>query len=71
MEIDCWDGPCGEPVIYHGHTLTSKIGFCETIDAINAYAFRASSYPLIISVENHCCLAQQRFMAQYMKVGVG
>ena len=21
VELDCWDGPNGEPVIYHGHTL--------------------------------------------------
>lgn len=27
LEIDCWDGPNGEPVVYHGHTLTSKISF--------------------------------------------
>ena len=23
--VDCWDGPDGEPIIYHGFTLTSKI----------------------------------------------
>ena len=22
---DCWDGPDGEPVVYHGWTLTSKL----------------------------------------------
>ena len=27
---DCWDGPGGEPVIYHGHTLTSKDDFTFT-----------------------------------------
>ena len=29
VELDCWDNsdPKGEPVIYHGHTLTSKIAF--------------------------------------------
>jgi hypothetical protein len=25
QELDCWDGDNGEPVIYHGHTLTSKV----------------------------------------------
>ena len=24
VELDCWDGSNNEPVIYHGHTLTSK-----------------------------------------------
>ena len=25
QEIDCWDGDEGEPVVYHGYTLTSKV----------------------------------------------
>ncbi len=27
VELDCWDGDGGEPIIYHGFTLTSKILF--------------------------------------------
>ena len=27
VELDCWDGEDGSPVIYHGHTLTTKIKF--------------------------------------------
>lgn len=27
VELDCWDGDDGMPVIYHGHTLTTKISF--------------------------------------------
>ena len=67
VEIDCWDGPSGEPIIYHGHTLTGKIPFRDVVVAINEYAFRTSPYPVIISVENHCSLKQQQFMAQFMK----
>ena len=38
--VDCWDGPDGEPVIYHGYTLTSKILFRDVIqDAILHHAF--------------------------------
>jgi hypothetical protein len=29
VELDCWDGPKGKPIIYHGHTLTSRITFEE------------------------------------------
>jgi hypothetical protein len=29
VELDCWDGPKGRPLIYHGHTLTSRITFEE------------------------------------------
>jgi len=27
VELDCWDGDDGMPIIYHGHTLTTKIPF--------------------------------------------
>ena len=27
VELDCWDGEDGDPVIYHGYTLTTKIKF--------------------------------------------
>ena len=37
--VDCWDGPNNEPIIYHGHTFTSKITFIDAIEAINEHAF--------------------------------
>ncbi|OTF70887.1 hypothetical protein BLA29_004521, partial [Euroglyphus maynei] len=64
VELDCWDGDDGMPVIYHGHTLTSKIPFKKVVETINEKAFVASPYPVILSVENHCSLQQQAKMAQ-------
>ena len=55
VEIDCWDGP-RDPIVFHGHTLTSKIKFSDVVVAINEHAFVASDYPLILSIENHCGL---------------
>ncbi|NWY30099.1 PLCD1 phosphodiesterase, partial [Pheucticus melanocephalus] len=66
VELDCWDGPNSEPVIYHGYTLTSKILFSDVIKAIKNYAFQTSPYPVIISLENHCSVEQQKVMAQHM-----
>lgn len=40
VELDCWEGADGEPVIYHGHTLTSKILFRDVIECIRDYAFK-------------------------------
>ena len=37
--VDCWDGDDGEPVIYHGHTITSKILFKDVVEACKKYAF--------------------------------
>ncbi|KAM3859435.1 1-phosphatidylinositol 4,5-bisphosphate phosphodiesterase delta-3-A-like [Diretmus argenteus] len=71
VELDCWDGDRGEPVIYHGHTLTSKVPFVEVIETINEYAFKTSPYPLIVSLENHCSLEQQVVMAQHLRSILG
>jgi phosphatidylinositol phospholipase C, delta len=67
VEMDCWDGDNGEPIIYHGHTLTSKIKFENACIAIKNYAFYSTPYPVILSIENHCSVAQQTRMAQIMR----
>ncbi|XP_047486033.1 1-phosphatidylinositol 4,5-bisphosphate phosphodiesterase eta-2-like isoform X2 [Penaeus chinensis] len=68
LELDLWDGDDGEPIIYHGHTLTSKITLADVLrDGIKLYAFEASSYPVILSIENHLSLDQQRTMVKLMK----
>ncbi|XP_030065352.1 1-phosphatidylinositol 4,5-bisphosphate phosphodiesterase delta-4 isoform X2 [Microcaecilia unicolor] len=67
VEVDCWDGPNNEPIVYHGHTFTSKIFFKDVVAIINKYAFKVSEFPVIISIENHCSLEQQDTMAQHLK----
>lgn len=64
VELDCYDGEDGLPVICHGHALISKISFVDVVNAINESAFKSSPYPVILSIENHCSLAQQSKMAQ-------
>uniref|UniRef100_H2Y8L4 Phosphoinositide phospholipase C n=1 Tax=Ciona savignyi TaxID=51511 RepID=H2Y8L4_CIOSA len=71
VELDCWDGPDGDPLIYHGYTLTSKIKFKDVIKVIGKYAFEVSIYPLILSIENHCSVTQQEKMAYYLKTILG
>ncbi|XP_064417101.1 1-phosphatidylinositol 4,5-bisphosphate phosphodiesterase zeta-1-like [Latimeria chalumnae] len=67
VEIDCWDGPDGEPIVYHGHTLTSKILFKNVIKIIHKFAFETTKYPVTLSLENHCSPPQQEKMAFYMR----
>ncbi|XP_065603786.1 1-phosphatidylinositol 4,5-bisphosphate phosphodiesterase delta-3 isoform X2 [Cyrtonyx montezumae] len=70
VELDCWDGPNGEPIICHGQ-FTSTILFRDVIEAIRDYAFKRSPYPVILSLENHCGVEQQATMAQHMKTILG
>lgn len=42
LAVDCWDGPDGMPVIYHGHTLTTKIKFSDVLVTIKEHAFVTS-----------------------------
>ncbi|CAM5082543.1 unnamed protein product [Natator depressus] len=71
LEIDCWDGPQNEPIVYHGHTLTSKITFRTVIEVIDKYAFAVSDYPVVLSLENHCSPKQQEVMADYLETILG
>uniref|UniRef100_A0AAQ4PAD4 Phosphoinositide phospholipase C n=1 Tax=Gasterosteus aculeatus aculeatus TaxID=481459 RepID=A0AAQ4PAD4_GASAC len=71
VELDCWDGDDGMPVIYHGHTLTTKIPFKDVVEAVSRSAFVNSDMPVILSIENHCSLPQQRKMAEIFKTVFG
>ena len=71
VEIDCWDGPDGRPIVVHGRTLTSSVLFSDCISVIRKYAFTSSDYPLIISLEVHCCAEQQQAMVDIMVDGLG
>ncbi|KAJ8331375.1 hypothetical protein O5D80_000303 [Batrachochytrium dendrobatidis] len=67
IELDCWDGPSGQPLIYHGRTFTSRLLFKDAIEAIAKYAFVTSSYPLILSLEIHCAAEQQQVMVKILQ----
>jgi phosphatidylinositol phospholipase C delta len=57
--VDIWSGEDDSPIITHGRTLTTKISARDAIQAIARYAFLASSYPIILSLEIHCGVIQQ------------
>jgi len=46
IELDCWDGPDGQPIITHGRTLCTRIRFTDVIKAIKDHAFEASEYAM-------------------------
>eukprot|EP00531_Pseudo-nitzschia_arenysensis_P000376 CAMPEP_0116120770 /NCGR_PEP_ID=MMETSP0329-20121206/3349_1 /TAXON_ID=697910 /ORGANISM="Pseudo-nitzschia arenysensis, Strain B593" /LENGTH=1047 /DNA_ID=CAMNT_0003614555 /DNA_START=263 /DNA_END=3405 /DNA_ORIENTATION=+ len=68
LELDVWDGGYSEgepvPIVYHGHTMTSKILYKDIIKAIKLYVnFHPDTFPLILSYENHCTIPFQEIMA--------
>ena len=66
VEIDCWDGEDFQPIVTHGHTLTTSISFLEVIKTVNKYAFVKSHFPLWISLEVRCQPKTQINMAKIM-----
>ncbi|GET92521.1 phosphatidylinositol-specific phospholipase-like protein [Leishmania tarentolae] len=78
VEIDCWDGPAGVPIVYHGRTMTTRIAFEDVIRTINDYAFQnpgddqetawnPREFPVIVSLEVHTSLEQTNRMAHIIR----
>lgn len=70
VEIDAWNGDNGQPVVTHGHTMTSDEPLEKVLTVISEHAFRYGNHcPVIISLENHLDVAQQQVAAsQFQKV---
>lgn len=71
IEIDCWDGDDGRPIVSHGRTLTTAVLFADCISVIEEYAFKASPYPVILSLEVHCNAEQQQVMVDILIAKLG
>ena len=68
VELDCFDGLDGEPMIYHKMSATTRVSLREVLHAIDETAFPGplacpggmqTEYPVILSLEMHCSLEQQ------------
>eukprot|EP00592_Proboscia_alata_P011143 CAMPEP_0194364718 /NCGR_PEP_ID=MMETSP0174-20130528/12622_1 /TAXON_ID=216777 /ORGANISM="Proboscia alata, Strain PI-D3" /LENGTH=726 /DNA_ID=CAMNT_0039138895 /DNA_START=363 /DNA_END=2543 /DNA_ORIENTATION=+ len=79
VEIDCWDGWLEEndtkspvPVVHHGYTLTSKIRFEDVLECIGGYVDTyPDTYPIVLSIENHCSIPYQHVMASKLECVLG
>ena len=41
--VECWDGSDEEPIVFHGHTMTSQIPLRSVLRTIKEHAFVASA----------------------------
>lgn len=66
VEVDCWNGQRGQPIVKHGYSLTKSVNFRDVVNTIKEHAFAASDLPLWLSLEVHCNKSQRIIMAQVM-----
>uniref|UniRef100_A0A1I8AVI0 Phosphoinositide phospholipase C n=2 Tax=Steinernema glaseri TaxID=37863 RepID=A0A1I8AVI0_9BILA len=71
LELDMFDGEHGEPCITHKRTLITSITLRNALIAIDKYAFVNNPYPIILTIENHVGLVQQKVMADIFQEVLG
>ncbi|KAL3417123.1 1-phosphatidylinositol 4,5-bisphosphate phosphodiesterase 3 [Phlyctema vagabunda] len=57
----------GEPLVLHGWTFTTPVGFRAVCKTIRETAFLTSKLPIIVSLEVHADMEQQEIMVDIMK----
>ncbi|CAF3334169.1 unnamed protein product [Rotaria socialis] len=71
VELDCYDGSDGKPIVTHGYTLVKPCSFESIIRYMEPNLFKTSPYPVILNIENHCSLEQQNEMARILESILG
>jgi hypothetical protein len=62
VEIICWDGPNGRPIISHAKTLASSLEAEDLLKFLSRQAFKHSDMPLILFLEVHCSKQQREVL---------
>ncbi|RAL36923.1 hypothetical protein DM860_003845 [Cuscuta australis] len=72
IELDIWPNKTKNNVdVLHGRTLTAPVALSKCLKSIKEYAFSASDYPLIITLEDHLTPDLQAKVAQMIKQTFG
>ncbi|KAG9443436.1 hypothetical protein H6P81_014776 [Aristolochia fimbriata] len=72
IELDMWPNSTRDDVaIYHGGTLTTPVELIKCLRTIRDYAFVASPYPVVITLEDHLTPDLQAKVAQMISQTFG
>ena len=71
VDLRCWDGDDGEPVVCSSLASMFKVSVGRVLRTIAATAFASSHCPLIVLVEVRCSAAQQRSLARQLEATLG
>ncbi|CAN1846370.1 Phosphoinositide phospholipase C 4 [Linum perenne] len=68
IELDLWPNSDKDEIhVLHGRTLTTPVEVLRCLRSIKEYAFEASPYPVIITLEDHLTTGLQAKVAQMIK----
>lgn len=68
VELDIWPNSTKDNVnVLHGRTLTTPVELIKCLKSIKEYAFSASPYPVVITLEDHLTPDLQAKVAQVLK----
>ena len=67
VELDCYNGCDDDIIITHGYTFCSEINLIDILIQLKKYSFFNSSYPIILSIENHLDEYHQKIMTKLFK----
>ncbi|GAB4827595.1 1-phosphatidylinositol phosphodiesterase [Ancistrocladus abbreviatus] len=67
IELDIWPNSTKDDVsVLHGRTLTAPVALIKCLRSIKEYAFSASDYPVVITLEDHLTPDLQAKVAQML-----
>ncbi|WCJ29176.1 Phosphoinositide phospholipase C 5 [Euphorbia peplus] len=72
LELDVWPNSAKDDIlVLHGWTFTAPVTLIKCLKSIKEYAFSASPYPVIITLEDHLTLKLQAKAAQMISETFG
>eukprot|EP00668_Euglena_longa_P000995 GGOE01001193.1.p1 GENE.GGOE01001193.1~~GGOE01001193.1.p1 ORF type:complete len:785 (-),score=208.88 GGOE01001193.1:52-2406(-) len=68
LDMDCCDGPDGDPVVTRAYTRCGTVPFRDVVACVRQWAFIENSCPVILCLAVHTSLPQQAKMADILQM---